>query len=119
MRFYFLFLSLNCAAPSSAPENITVSGVTSRSFSVQWLPPLPEDRNGEIRSYSIMLTDKTKGVLMPYSLGGNETSTSFQDLHPAYTYSVTVAAVTIEEGPFSDALSVMMDEDSKQTVALK
>ena len=31
-----------------------------------------------------------------------------------FILSVTIAAVTIEEGPFSDALSVMMDEDSKQ-----
>ncbi len=44
---------------------------------------------------------------------GNTTTLSFQNLHPAYSYDVSIAAITVTPGPYSEALTVTMDEDGK------
>lgn len=93
--------------------NVLVSGITSRDFSLHWQSPVPSDRNGVIRSYSITLTDKFRGITTPYSVNGNVTLFEFRDLHPAWTYSLQVAAVTVSRGPLSDPLGVTMAEDGK------
>ena len=102
------------AAPSSAPVSITVSNLTSRSFSTQWQPPVPSDRNGIVRAYEITLTNGIDGGTESHTVSGNITSLEFHDLHPAYTYVLRVAAVTISQGPFSVPVRVTMAEDGKQ-----
>ncbi len=44
---------------------------------------------------------------------GNTTQFFFHDLHPAYSYDVSITAITVSPGPYSEALTVTMDEDGK------
>lgn len=98
-------------APSSPPLNVSVSGITSREFSLQWLPPATQDHNGILQNYSISLRDETMGAVTLYTVDTNRTSMTFPNLHPAYIYSVAIAAVTVSQGPLSDAITVIMKED--------
>ena len=100
-------------APSTGPVDIAVSNITSTSFSVTWLPPAYPDQNGVIRTYSLTLTDMTTGNSTVFSVESNVTSFHFDDLHPAYLYSLEIAAATVSQGPNSEPVQVEMDEDSK------
>lgn len=90
-----------------------VTNITSTGFSVEWLPPAHSDRNGIIRNYSISLLDENNGVILLNGVNGNTTSFYFHSLHPAYTYSLAVAAATVSQGPYSDVISVTLADDSK------
>ncbi len=80
-------------------------------FSVEWAPPSQTDQNGMIRGYTITLTEDS-GMTMVVSLAENVTSFEFQDLHPAYTYALEIAAATVSQGPYSEVMLVKMADDS-------
>ena len=48
-----------------------------------------------------------------FQLTSVTTSVDAADLHPYYTYTITVSAVTIGEGPYSSAISLQTLEDGK------
>lgn len=105
---------LSSLAPSSSAIDITVTNITSRSFTLHWQPPSHADRNGVIRGYTITSTGESSDEVTVYTVGRNVTTLEFQDLHPAYTYGLEVAAVTTRQGPFSDRMSVTMAEDGEK-----
>ena len=105
-----MFISI---APSSAPTNITVTSLTSKELSITWAPPVPSDQNGLIREYVITLLEEYSGTLVNITVEGNISSYVFQNLHPAYTYSLEIAAITVSKGPYSDVIKVDTDEDSE------
>ena len=88
----------------------------STNLNLQWLPPKNSYRNGIIRSYSVLLTSTNTGISTSYNTSGNLTSLHIPSLHPAYSFVIMVAAVTIHLGPYSDLLHVTMEEDSKWCV---
>lgn len=100
-------------APATGPIEIVVTDITSTEFSVNWLPPAYSDRNGIIRSYSIMLTGITNNVSISHSVSSSVTLLQFQGLHPAYYYGLKIAATTISQGPYSELIQVQMAEDGK------
>ena len=58
------------------------------------------------------------GAVVQHTVDANITSLTFPNLHPAYIYSVAIAAVTISQGPLSDAITVTLEEDSEQCIML-
>ncbi len=70
-----------------------------------------------IRSYSVTLIDDDSGAATLFTVDGNMTSLDFLDLHPAYTYSLELAATTTSQGPLSDTVRVEMAEDSKSIMS--
>ena len=46
------------------------------------------------------------------------TSVTVPALHPFYTYTCTIAAVTIGEGPYSEELTITMPEDGKHILCM-
>ena len=82
-------------------------------FSVAWSALAQPERNGVIRSYTITLTEEYSGNAMVFSVLGNVTSFEFLNLHPAYTYALEIAAVTVSHGPNSDVMLVKMADDSE------
>lgn len=80
--------------------------MNATSVVMSWVPPLQEDQNGVIQSYSIRVvgvhTDED------FSLSINSTEISVANLHPFYSYKFTVAAVTTSHGPFSMPVTVAM-----------
>ena len=95
--------------------------VESRSYTIDWLPPLPDQQNGIIQSYLLWVltidTDEQVEVLVPASEELNRTYTVL-DLHPYYAYNFTLRAVTIGSGVESGAVSVQLLEEGTQFLSL-
>ena len=92
---------------------MSVTAVSSVAISVTWHPPLIQDQNGVITSYIIQLYDSVTGQTTLYEREGHHTQLVIDDLHPYYVYDVSMAANTVELGPFSAAQSVQTFSDSK------
>ena len=104
------------AVPSSAPVSLQGSAVNSTTIQLQWgLPPLA-DQNGVIRSYYINISVAETGSI--FQLTSVTTAWNISNLHPYYTYTITVAAVTIGPGPYSVALTIRMPEDGMDNLKL-
>ena len=88
----------------------------SRTIQVTWDPPLAEEQNGVIQHYLVVVM--VRQTLTSLSLNATSTSLTLSDLHPAYDYSIEVAAVTIGVGPFSAAISVTTPDDGKKFLHL-
>ena len=74
---------------------------------------MESSQNGIIRGYFIQLMNTNTGESEKYNMSGEATSLSISSLHPAYTYVIEMAAMTIRQGPFSDDIFVTMKEDGK------
>ena len=76
------------------------------------MPPSVESQNGVIRQYVVKVTeDETSAVVLHYT---NSTQVTVEDLHPYYTYTCSVAAETVEVGPYSTTIIIQLDEDRMQ-----
>ena len=98
-------------APSGPPLNVTIRTVNSTTIQVTWAPPAPENQNGIITLYNINVTvSPTKGG---FTLNTSTTSLNVTGLHPHYTYTFAVTAVTITPGPYSEPQAITTPEDCK------
>lgn len=111
-RSKLLLILIFChAAPSGPPLSVNVTTVNSRAASIVWNHPLIDHINGVLDYYSIKLYEVETALY--YTYHRNNTSLSLNDLHPYYTYSVSVAAVTVEVGPYSDKITFTTFQDGK------
>lgn len=84
--------------------------VTSRD-KVTWEPPPAHQQNGPILQYVVMvMVEQTHNS---FTLNVTSTSTIIPSLHPAYSHSIEVAAVTSNIGPYSMSLSVTTLDDGE------
>ena len=98
-------------APSGPPLNITTRTVNSTTIQVTWVPPAPEHQNGIIILYDINVTvSETKSNFI---LNTSTTTLNVTGLHPHYTYTLAVTAVTIRPGPYSEPQTITTPEDCK------
>lgn len=98
-------------APSVPPKNLTIKQVLSRSITLEWLAPEPEQLNGELTHYLIYVTEQETNSSNRLLSTANEVVLDF--LHPHYTYSISVSAVTILPGPYTEEVSITTLEDGK------
>ena len=99
-------------APSSPPTNITVLHTNSTSFTLSWLPPPPEDHNGDIIEYQVTITRLS--TLVSTTLITNATQLVVARLVPYNGYEVTMAAFTSEgSGPHTEPLFLQTEQDGK------
>ena len=96
-------------APNSAPANVAAVTVSSTVIQVSWDPLAYEDRNGIIRHYTVQVNEQQTGLTI--LTNSTTESHSLSHLHPAYTYIISVAAVTVERGPFSSTITATTEED--------
>ena len=108
-----IFWLLFSVAPSGAPPNLTALVINSTSVHLSWLGPDEDQHNGDIRHYSIRIVQVHSG--REFQLNSTNTTSIYTSLHPAYTYSFTVAAVTVEIGPYSNPAIATMPEDGMHT----
>ena len=80
---------------------------------LSWQPPAPENQNGIIVHYIVNITEMETGRLLSFT-AVNITTLSVPMLHPFYTYTCIVAAVTVGVGPYSATVVVELPEDGKQ-----
>ena len=74
-----------------------------------WSPPPVEDQNGIIRNYILNITELETGMAFHYA--SSSTSILVYSLHPFYRYVVTIAAVTVGQGPATIAFTVQTWEN--------
>ena len=97
-------------APNSSPQNVSIQVYNSTSLNLSWIVPPVEHHNGIIQYYIIWMR--------VINTGYSENFTSYNtwivltSLHPYYTYIFQIAAVTVEQGPFSTNISITMPEAS-------
>lgn len=111
MLFVHTYLWLHFSAPTSPPTNLTVEEFTSDSISLSWDPPPFEGQNGLIRQYFLAVTRNDTG--MSFQQTSSATETTIQSLHPFSTYIISVAAETIDVGPFTEGIVVRLPEDGR------
>ena len=97
------------AVPSSAPVHLEGNAVNPTTIELRWEPPPLADQNGAIRSYHINISATETGLF--FQLTSETTALDISDLHPYYTYNITVAAVTIGPGPYGVVFAITMPED--------
>ncbi len=96
-------------APSTFPQNISVTFVTSRSIGLSWAPLEEDSRNGIVRGYNVTVSDS----VFSRRLVSTTEEFTVPDLEPFTRYVVTVAAHTIATGPFSPPLEVTTQTDGR------
>ena len=112
MSIVLLFILIYNTVPSGFPQDVSVDSITSQSVEISWSPPLLEERNGNITSYTV--TVSRQGSDLPIQLTSPTTSISVSMLNPFTSYTVTVAALTsIGMGPPSTLLTFRTAEDGK------
>ena len=104
---YIIFATI---APSGSPLSLT-SQKTSTSLTLSWDPPANESQNGAIRQYIIKILEDDTSTTTEYN--SSVSIITITDLHPYYTYKCSVAAETVDIGPYTAVLTVQLDEDSK------
>ena len=87
---------------------LTFSNITDSSFTLVWHDPAAEDQNGIIRLYFINITEEETG--RQFQLTSSAPHVLVEFLHPFYTYVCTVAASTVDIGPYSPPLTVTTQE---------
>lgn len=106
-RDYAFFL----IGPSGPPQQFSVSAHDSKTLQLSWHPPRPEDQNGLIRKYMVNITEvETMKEVIHMS---TRTTLHVRSLHPFYNYKCSVAAHTIDIGPYTHVVNVQMPEDGK------
>ena len=111
---YLYCLVVMDTAPSSAPQSVNVTALTSTSLYISWDPPSLDTQNGIITEYRINITERETGNVISFI--SFNTFISVQFLHPHYTYECVVSAVTIAEGPSSEEVVVATPEDGEELV---
>ena len=102
-------------APSSPPLQL-MAEKTSDSISFTWDAPPYESQNGIISQYVIRILEiNTTTTTLYYS---NITNTTVFGLHPYYIYKCSVAAETVDVGPYTAIITLQLDEDSKSYTAV-
>ena len=98
--------------PTAAPEDVSVEAPSSTTLSIEWMPPPQDDQNGIIRSYVVRVLEVVTSTTMTYNTTEESLTVGF--LHPHYQYEVSVAAVTVGQGPFSDSVTIQTPQDGEQ-----
>ena len=100
------------AEPSGAPEQVTLSDVTSTSIKVTWSPVKVEDRNGIIKGYKVIYralpngnnVTKFSNISMEHQDKAGEQTLKLEGLNEFTNYSIRVLAFTaVGDGPLSVA----------------
>ena len=107
-------LFLLSVAPDSPPQNFTADVLNSTAVFLQWYPPTLDQQNGVIRKYHIRHCETVTGIVTSYMRGGNFTELLIGSLHAYYQYQFTIAAETVEQGPFSNPVTVTTLEAGEQ-----
>ena len=97
--------------PTASPDGLVVASIGADFAELRWFAPDFEHHNGIIRSYILSFAEQETGN--NFTITSTNRRLTVTNLHPFYTYNVTVAAVTVSPGPFSQAVVFRTLQDSK------
>lgn len=107
-----------CVVPRGEPQNFTAIGVSSTSVRLEWDPPDPRLRNGDIIMYEIMYY-KTQDHVDVYGVNTTETSLIIEGLAMNTDYVFMIKGYTSKgAGPWSNHLPFRTFGRCKYTAAL-
>ena len=99
------------SVPSAPPRNLSVISVNSTTMTLSWDPPPFDQINGYIRHYVVTVTELE--TILEFQEEPTNTQVTLQSLHPYYTYTCRVAAVTTGPGPYTGNVTIQLPEDGK------
>ena len=102
-------------APSAPPQDLRQAAISSTSITMNWQPPPEDTRNGHIRHYLVFVIESE--TRRSFTLNSTTNNVRVENLHPFYTYSFSIAAVTVEAGPRSN-ISLQTQEASEYNIIL-
>lgn len=101
--------------PTAAPQSFTGTPSTT-SIDFSWEPPVAEERNGNITTYTVFITS----LVDPndyHELVTSAESLLVESLQPYTTYECVIAANTsVGMGPNSNVISIMTDPTSMKLI---
>lgn len=101
--------------PSSAPINVTLQTILSTNITLTWLPPPPQDQNGVIVEYHLIVTLLSTLVSMTHF--SNTTEHVITHLIPYSEYEVRIAALTREgSGPLTQPFIFQTEQDGNVSI---
>lgn len=105
-------------APSGPPLDIQLIPESISSIIISWGPPLPEQQNGRIIRYYVIITDTGFTLNRNLTFNISDGLTQLIDrLNPDTTYAIRVAAATIAGiGPYSTIMSVTTPRNGEHLV---
>lgn len=107
-----IFFYLYIIVPSGSPLSFGGNATSSRSASISWNSPLPDQWNGVIILYVINVTIMETGHV--FQLNSTTTSLTVVTLQPFRNYICIIAAVTsVGTGPFSVSFTLTTPQDGK------
>jgi hypothetical protein len=98
--------------PTAPPLNVSYGGRTNVSITLIWNPPPFEHQNGQIRSYSIIITYPLSETQRLLTTNSSYTNFTIGGLQPYSSYLFSIAAETISLGPYSNTINVSTVEGS-------
>ena len=113
--------------PTEDPRNVSVTVESSRSITLTWERPSPEEENGLLIRYHVIvietqihytddeaeITGMQRYLNRTYNVSEGRVQL-IDMLHPDYNYTVRIAAATEPGiGPFSDAITVRTQMDGE------
>ena len=93
------------------PQNVSVEEVRSRGMDLSWVFPDQELLNGELTHYLLHIFERDTNTTTQHFSTEEEAELDF--LHPFYTYTIRIAAVTVSPGPYSNAITITTLEDGE------
>ena len=90
---------------------MTIVAINSSSVKVSWEPPQADLRNGIIVDNIVRVTGVDTEEMFVLNTGEDTGVIVVTNLHPFYTYTYSIASVTIGIGPFSPAVPFQMPQE--------
>ena len=94
-----------------------LTAVDSTSILIDWDAPPLEEQNGIIRQYIVNVMVSETAEKLQFNVISSNTSLLLNHLHPYYNYFITVATVTVSDGPFSQISNIKTPEDGMLSYA--
>ena len=99
--------------PHSAPTNIVIPSTEEQSATITWQPPLPDDRNGMITFYLLVIRNLQFAMDdIKVNVSGSDLSYTVGGLEEYCRYDCQIAAGTVVgAGPYSSRVQFVTMED--------
>ncbi|XP_065905888.1 receptor-type tyrosine-protein phosphatase F-like isoform X2 [Dysidea avara] len=100
--------------PPSSPPTLNVSSVSSHVIQVKWESPPKESLNGKLNSFIIQW--RSQDDVYNKTVSSEDRSHNITGLTPYTEYNISIAAMTVAPGPFSDETMFKTPEFSPSPV---
>ena len=110
----FTLCVFTCVVPSGPPSEVKGHILNSTSVELLWQAPRESKQNGEIISYTVIISGNESGHLVLHKFTSNSSHIIFSQLRPFSEYNISVAADTaVGTGPFTAPSTFHTPEDGK------